>query len=145
MTAMARVAIRNKERLCALRPGAEGRILLETLYYPDEIRTAALDPFERVEVSDDELQMAFTLIEMLESSFEPEQYHDEYRTALMQLIEAKLEGQEIVEAEAPETTKVVDLMAALKASVEAAGKQPEAKPRAGSKDGGRARPKAKAS
>ena len=145
LTAIAQVAIRNKERLCALRPGAEGRILLETLYYPDEIRTAALDPFERVEVSDEELQMAFTLIEMLETSFEPEQYHDEYREALMQLIEAKLEGQEIVEAEAPETAKVVDLMAALKASVEAAGKQSDARTRAGSKNGGRSRAKAKAS
>ena len=123
LTAIAQVAIRNKQRLCALRPGAEGRVLLETLYYPDEIRTAALDPFESAEVSDDELQMAFTLIEMLEAPFAPADYRDEYRDALMQLIEAKLEGQEIVEAEAPETAKVVDLMAALRASVEAAGKR----------------------
>ena len=142
LTAVAQVAIRNKERLCSLRPGAEGRILLETLYYPDEIRTAALDPFEGVEVSDEELQMAFTLIEMLETSFQPEDYHDEYRVALMQLIEAKLEGQEIVEAEAPETTKVVDLMAALKASVEAAGKEARDTPKAASKSGGRSRAKA---
>ena len=48
LTAVAQIAIRNKERLCALRPGAEGRVLLETLYYPDEIRTAALEPFEEV-------------------------------------------------------------------------------------------------
>jgi DNA end-binding protein Ku len=93
------------------------------LYYPDEIRTAELEPLESVAVSDDELQMAFTLIEMLEKPFAPEEYHDEYREALMQLIEAKLAGQELAAAEEPETAKVVDLMAALKASVEAAGKQ----------------------
>ena len=139
LTAVAKVAIRNKERLCALRP-SDGRILLETLYYPDEIRTAALEPLEELEVSDEELRMAFTLIEMLEQPFEPEQYHDAYREALTQLINAKLEGQEIVEAEAPETTKVIDLMAALKASVEAAGKQREAK--SGGSDGTRAKARA---
>ena len=136
LTAVAQVAIRNKERLCALRPGAEGRVLLETLYYPDELRTAALEPFEQTEVSEDELQMALTLIEMLEAPFQPEDYRDEYRDALMQLIEAKLEGQELVEAEAPETAKVIDLMAALRASVEAASQraaareEPEAAPAA---------------
>ena len=138
LTAVAKVAIRNKERLCALRP-SDGRILLETLYYPDELRTAALEPLEELEVSDEELRMAFTLIEMLEQPFEPAQYHDAYREALMQLINAKLEGQEIVEAEAPETTKVVDLMAALKASVEAAGKQREAKSARSDGTGERAR------
>ena len=121
LVAVAQVAIRNKERLCALRAG-EDRILLETLFYPDEIRTARLDPLDIAEVSDEELAMAFTLVEMLEKPFEPEEYHDDYRDALMALIEAKLEGQEIVEAAEPETVKVVDLMAALRASVEAAGR-----------------------
>lgn len=123
LTAIAQIAIRNKQRLCALRPGASGRILLETLYYPDEIRTAALDPLADVEVPEDELEMAFTLIGMLETAFRPEDYRDEYREALMRLIEARLEGQEIAEPEAPETAKVIDLMAALRASVEAAGGQ----------------------
>ncbi len=118
LTAIAQVAIRNKERLCALRH-FEGRILLETLHYPDELRVRGLEPAESVEVSDAEMEMAFTLIEMLEQPFAPEQYGDEYRAALMTIIDAKLEGQEVVEAEQPTTAKVVDLMSALKASVEA--------------------------
>ena len=125
LVAVAQVAIRNKERLCALRPG-DGRILLHTLFYPDEIRSTRLEPFEAAAVSDDELKMALTLVEMLEKPFEPDEYHDEYRDALMIVINAKLEGQEIVEAAEPETAKVVDLMAALKASVEAASQQHEA-------------------
>ena len=145
LTAVAQIAIRNKERLCALRPGAEGRVLLETLYYPDEIRTAALEPFEEAEVSEDELKMALTLIEMLEAPFAPQDYRDEYRDALMQLIEAKLEGQELVEAEAPETAKVVDLMAALRASVEAAGKRAAARPEAAPASSAGERSRAKAS
>ena len=129
LVAVAQVAIRNKERLCALRaPAADeegaghggGRILLETLYYPDEIRTAQLDPLDLEDVSEEELQMAFTLIGMLEKPFEPEEYHDEYREALMAVINAKLEGVELAEAAEPETAKIVDLMAALRASVEAA-------------------------
>ena len=125
LVAVAQVAIRNKERLCALRPG-DGRILLHTLFYPDEIRSTKLEPFEAAAVSDDELKMALTLVEMLEQPFDPDAYHDQYRDALMTIINAKLEGQEIVEAAEPETTKVVDLMAALKASVEAAGQQHDA-------------------
>jgi len=125
LVAVAQVAIRNKERLCALRPG-DGRILLHTLFYPDEIRSTKLEPFEPAAVSNDELKMALTLVEMLEQPFQPDAYHDEYRDALMTVINAKLEGQEIVEAAEPETAKVVDLMAALKASVAAASQQHDA-------------------
>ena len=125
LVAVAQVAIRNKERLCALRAG-DNRILLETLYYPDEIRTAQLEPLDLAEVSEDELAMAFTLIGMLEKPFAPEEYHDEYREALMAVINAKLEGVELAEAAEPETAKIVDLMAALRASVEAASRQHDA-------------------
>ena len=89
--------------------------------------------------------MALTLIEMLEAPFAPQDYRDEYRDALMQLIEAKLEGQELVEAEAPETAKVVDLMAALRASVEAAGKRAAARPEAAPASSAGERSRAKAS
>ena len=125
LVAVAQVAIRNKERLCALRAG-ENRILLETLYYPDEIRTAQLEPLDLEDVSEEELAMAFTLIGMLEKPFAPGEYHDEYREALMAVINAKLEGVELAEAAEPETAKIVDLMAALRASVEAAGRQHDA-------------------
>ena len=118
LTAIAQIAVRNKEQLCALRPH-EGRIILETLHYPDELRMCNLEPLESAETSDAEMEMAFTLIDMLEQTFEPEQYRDEYRDALMTIINAKLEGQEVVEAEEPATAKIIDLMSALKASVEA--------------------------
>lgn len=121
LVAIAKIAIRNKERLCALRP-LDGTIVLETLHYPDEIRIEKSE-IPEVDVSERELQMALTLIEMLQEPFEPEKYHDEYRNALMQLIEAKLEGQELEDVVAPAPAKVTDLMAALKASVEAQKKK----------------------
>ena len=102
--------------------------MLETLFYPDELRMPALEPVEPVDVSDAEMQMAFTLIEMLEQPFEPANYRDEYRDALMEIINAKLEGQEVVEAEEPATAKVIDLMSALKASVAATKARQEAAP-----------------
>jgi DNA end-binding protein Ku len=122
LTAIAKIAIRNKEQLCALR-AMEGTLMLETLYYPDEIRVERGIELPDVKVSDPELKMASALIDLLTVEFEPEQYQDTYREALMEVINAKLEDREVVESEAPEPTKVVDLMAALKASVEATKKQ----------------------
>jgi len=122
LTAVAKIAIRNKERLCALRP-MDGTLMLETLYYPDEIRVERGTEVPEVQVTDRELEMASTLIDLLADSFEPEKYQDEYRRALMEIIEAKLQGEEFVEAPAPAPAKVTDLMAALKASVEAAKKR----------------------
>ena len=122
LTAVAKIAIRNKERLCALRP-MDGTLMLETLYYPDEIRVERGVELPEVQVSDRELEMASTLIDLLADAFEPEKYEDEYRQALMAIIEAKLQGEEFVEAPAAAPAKVTDLMAALKASVEAAKKR----------------------
>ena len=122
--AIAKVAIRQKERLSCLRPYQDA-IALETMYYPDEIR--ALDdlsvPEEDGVVSDAELQMATMLIDQLAGEFEPEMYNDEYRAALEKVIEARLSSTELVAAApAPETGKVVDLMAALRESIELAKK-----------------------
>jgi DNA end-binding protein Ku len=127
LTAVANIAIRNKERLCALRP-CDGSIVLDTLLYADEIRSEDRPRVPEVMVSEPELNMAQALIDMLSQDFKPEQYHDQYREALLAAIETKLQGEEIVEAPAAPTPKVTDLMAALKASVEAAKKgkpQPE--------------------
>jgi DNA end-binding protein Ku len=121
VAAIAKVALRNKESLCVLRPG-ENVLMLETLYYPDEIRTAELPAAPEVLVSPQELTMALTLVEMLEEPFDPSKYHDEYRTALLQMIEAKANGQEVVATPEAPMPKTVDLMAALKASLEAAKK-----------------------
>ena len=130
LIAIAKVAIRTKERLCALRARGD-QLILETLFYPDEIR----DPGEAAavdEVSEEEMEMARALIEMLEEPFDPEKYKDQYREALMTIIEAKLEGQEVATPEAAAPQPAVDLMAALRASVEAARarKEGEATPAA---------------
>lgn len=124
LTAVAQVAIRNKERLCALRP-YEGTLMMDTLFYPDEIRAHGIEGIDDIEVSEKELAMAFTLIDVLEEPFDPTKYTDQYRAALMQIIEAKLEGQEIVAQPAAAKGKVIDLMSALKESVEAAKKAKE--------------------
>jgi DNA end-binding protein Ku len=121
VTAVAKIALRNKESLCVLRPG-ENVLMLETLYYPDEIRTADLPAEPEVLVSPQELNMALTLVEMLEEPFDAKKYHDQYRVALLELIEAKANGQEVVAAPEAPLPKTVDLMAALKASLEAAKK-----------------------
>jgi len=118
LTALAKIAIRNKEQLCALRP-SNGILILETLFYADEIRQDSRPTVSEVPISRAEEDMAGTLVDILAEPFEPEKYKDEYRNALMEVIEAKLQGVEIEEAPVAAPTKVTDLMAALKASVAA--------------------------
>ena len=118
LVAIAKIAIRQKEQLCALRV-RDGGLVLETLYYPDEIRSPETQPAD-VEVSEQEMEMASALIDMLHEPFDPEKFTDEYREALMSIITAKLEGEEVVVPEEPVAQPAVDLMAALRASVEAA-------------------------
>jgi DNA end-binding protein Ku len=122
VSAVAKIALRNKESLCVLRPSENNLLMLETLYYPDEIRTADLQAAPDVMVSQPELNMALSLVEMLEEPFDPKKYHDEYRNALLEVIEAKRTGQELVAAPETPMPQTVDLMAALKASLEAAKK-----------------------
>jgi DNA end-binding protein Ku len=124
LIAVAKIAIRNKERLCALRP-LDGTIMLETLFYPDEVRVEKGAESPAADVSERELTMAFTLIDLLTEPFEPGKYHDDYREALTQVIEAKLQGEEVVAVPAAPPGKAVDLMSALKASVEEARKRRE--------------------
>ena len=124
LTAVAQIAIRNKERLCALRP-LDGTLMLQTLFYPDEIRVQRDPEVPKVQLSEQELTMAFTLIALLSGPFDPAGYRDEYREALMEVIEAKLQGRELLELP-PAPRGAVDLMAALRASVEAAGNGKEA-------------------
>jgi Ku protein len=121
LSAVATITIRKKEQLCVLRPNA-GTIVLETLYYPDEVRMERGVNLDNVKVSDRELEMAFTLIDILRRPFDPSEYHDHYREALAQLIEQKLEGKQVVKAPAARETRVFDLADALKRSVEAAKK-----------------------
>jgi DNA end-binding protein Ku len=122
LTALATITIRKKEQLCALR-AHEGTVMLETLYYPDEIRNDRGMDLSGVKVSDRELEMAFTLIDIFRKPFDPSEYHDHYREALAELIEAKLEGKQVVNAPMPKDTRVIDLADALRRSVEAAKKE----------------------
>jgi DNA end-binding protein Ku len=118
VTGVASIAIRNKENLCALRP-ADGTILLETLHYPDEIRERDVSVPD-VLVNDRELAVASALVDALAEPFDPSKYHDRYREALLELIEAKTQGREVVVPEGGRAEPVTDLMAALRASIEAA-------------------------
>jgi DNA end-binding protein Ku len=122
VSAVAKIALRNRESLCVIRASENNVLMLETLYYPDEVRTADLPATPDVMVSQPELAMALSLVEMLEEPFDPKQYSDSYRTTLLDMIEAKRNGQEIVAAPETPLPQTVDLMAALKASLEAAKK-----------------------
>lgn len=119
--AIGKIALRDREHLCRLALHERG-LLLNTLHWPDEIRSTGelAIPEESQDVHKRELDMAVMLIENLSQHFDPERHHDAYREALLQVVESKLNNQPLEQVEAPEPAKVTDLMAALKASVEAA-------------------------
>jgi len=118
--AVAKVAFREKEHLATLRL-RDKVLVLETMFWPDEIRAPRFEELdEEVELRPQEIKMARSLIDSLTDDFEPEEFTDEYRVALEELIRKKVEGEEITFAEPSEPSKVVDLMDALRASVEAA-------------------------
>ena len=122
LTAICKVVIKDREALAALDP-YDKTMLLSTLHWPDEIRsTADLDlPDEKVEFKPAEKAMAEQLVAAMTGEFEPAEYRDEYREALMGVIQEKVEGKEIAKAPEPVPAgKLVDLMAALEASVSAA-------------------------
>lgn len=130
---IAKIAIRSKSSLAAIRVLDEC-LSIETIFYPDEIRPIAQVPNlpERTEVNSKELDMAKLLIEQLSTPFEPEKYTDDYRERLLDLINSKVSGEEIKIAPARQETNVVDLMAALQASIEAVkpiGTDPGTKPK----------------
>ncbi len=120
--AIVKVALRSREALACLRV-RDDVLVLETMLWPDEIRTPDFSVLDSdVDVKPAEVTMAQSLIEALSGDFDPTQYTDEYRAALESLIEAKADGHALVAPAAAEADAgtVVDLMAALRASVEAA-------------------------
>ena len=126
---IAKVSFRDKEHLAALR-FKDDAFVLETMYWPlDEIREAE---FGDVDVSSkargQEVEMARQLIENLTAEWNPDEFTDDYREAMLKIVEAKINGEEIEVVEAEPTAKVVDLMEALKASVAAAKKQADDEP-----------------
>lgn len=129
--AIVKVALRQREQLATLRV-RDGLLVLNTMLWPDEVRVPEfgfLD--EPVEAREPELAMAASLIDSMTGDFEPEDYTDDYREALQEVISAKVEGREVATpAEPEEAPAAVDLMAALRASVERAqaargGAEPE--------------------
>ncbi|WP_460989945.1 non-homologous end joining protein Ku [Sinomonas soli] len=127
LTAVVKFALRQKSRLGALRVRGDVMVL-QALLWPDEVREAAFPILEdtEVKISDKELKMSSSLVESLSSDFEPEQFTDEYQTQLTQLVEAKLAKGDAVDteetfgapAEEGEGAEVLDLMEALRRSVE---------------------------
>ncbi len=122
---IARLVMRGKQYVAAVRATDDGHLVLSTMVYADEVvEPAAIDELgevEDVEVSDRELKMATQLVDSLAAEFEPQQFHDSYREQVLELIDQKASGQEWVAPEPTEAApKVVDLMAALEASVAAA-------------------------
>ena len=128
---IAKVVIRNKQHLACLRT-YDGVLLLETMYYADEVRQPqALDgDLGTAKLQKAEVEMAKSLVENLSESFEPEKYDDQYRKELLELIRAKAKGQPLPEPQEEEGGEVVDLMAALRESVERTKKQRKPKRRA---------------
>ncbi|TCJ02861.1 Ku protein [Cytobacillus praedii] len=117
---LAKIIIRSKEQLAVLRV-YENTLVMETIHYPDEVRKAGDVPNVPAEdkVTKKEIDTAILLIDQLTTDFEPEKYTDEYRTALLELIESKRTGKEIVTpVEKAPATNVTDLMAALQASID---------------------------
>jgi DNA end-binding protein Ku len=121
---IAHFVLRTKQYLAAIRP-SDGRLLLSTMVYADEVNDPSaideLDDVVDVKISAKELAMATQLVESLAGDFEPERFRDTYRDAVLELIEKKAAGEEVVAPVSQiQPEKVVDLMAALEASVAAA-------------------------
>jgi len=137
--ALAQYAARGKQYLVMISPLDDG-LLLQQLYYSDEVRPMSEVPLDEAEVKDKELDLAIALIHQIESdTFRPENYKDDVKTRVEAAIQAKVEGAEVVVAEAEPKAQIIDLMAALKASLgdksasppPAAEEEPAAKGRKG--------------
>lgn len=117
--AIAKTVLGTKETLLAIIPREEG-ILIQTMFFEDEVKILPKD-YKKPEVSDAELNMAQTLISSMDKPYEPANYQDEYQQKLKAMIQAKIDGKEIAEPVQTVTT-VIDLMEALKQSLELAKK-----------------------
>ena len=119
--AIGKTVMGTKDTLMAIIPREDG-VLISTMFYADDIKELQKQ-YNKPAVSDQELNMAKTLINSMDTPFDPSKYKDEYQVKLHELIETKISGKEIVAAEPESAGKVIDLMDALKASVEKAQKE----------------------
>jgi DNA end-binding protein Ku len=136
--AVGKLVLSGKQYLALLRPSGE-TLVLELLFYPEDVRSAGEieDAVGGVEVSDQELSMARQLIDSLTRPFDPGEFTNEHKQAVMRLVEQKLAGEEISIQSEPEPAPAPDLMAALKASLEQTEKGQPAKASADKKQNGR--------
>lgn len=127
--AIAKTVIGQSEKLLCLIPTEKG-ILIETLFFYSEVKEMPKEPAHPT-LSDAELTMAKTLVNSMVQEFQPEQYHDEYQQRLRQIIEAKINGQEITQGQEEESSNIINIMEALQASIAKleTEKQPPKKPR----------------
>ncbi len=114
---IAKVAMHNREHIVVLRPAHTGMVL-HTMYYRSEIRAADEFRTDTSVIKEKELQLARTLIDSLAADFEPEKYTDTYRENLDKMIQAKIEGHKVVETPAHHIAPVIDIMEALRKSLE---------------------------
>lgn len=119
--AIGKTVMGTKDTLMAIIPREDG-ILISTMFYSDDVKELQKQ-YNKPQVSEAELNMAKMLINSMDTPFDPSQYKDEYQEKLRELIETKISGKEVVAAESEEPGKVIDLMEALKASVEKAKKE----------------------
>jgi DNA end-binding protein Ku len=136
--AIAKIVIRNKQHLACLRP-VDDALVLETMYYADEIRKPGEVPKPRLQPA--EVEMAKSLIDNLAGAWDPDKYHDRYRNQLLELLEKKAEGEPLPEPSKDSGGEVVDLMEALRQSVAATkrGQRKPAKKRTAAKSGASAK------
>jgi DNA end-binding protein Ku len=121
--AIGKTVMGTKDTLMAIIPRNEG-ILISTMFFADEVKEIQKQ-YTKPEVAKQELEMAKLLINSMDTPFDPSKYKDEYQVRLRELIEAKISGKEVVAAEPKSAGKVIDLMEALKASVDKAKKDKE--------------------
>jgi DNA end-binding protein Ku len=114
---IAKIAMHNREHVVVLRPGDKGMVL-HTMYYADEVRRSEEFRTDASSLKEKELALAKMLVESLAGEFEPEKYHDAYRDNLRKMIEAKIEGHKVVETPEAHIAPVIDIMEALKKSLE---------------------------
>ena len=133
--AIAKIAMHNREHIVLIRPSGGG-LILHTLYYPDELHKANRSETPKAKYTAKELELAKSLVGHLTAPFKPEQFKDTYRENVERLIKQKQKGQKITTVEQPRKAPVIDLMEALKRSLDA-GKTGKGAPKPGKKTAGR--------
>jgi DNA end-binding protein Ku len=124
LVGIGKVVLQRREHLCCIRPLDEFMVL-DTIHYQDEIIPTDQIVKPKAEVNEAELEMAMSLIKVMSGHFEPDKYKDEYKAALKVMVETKIKGEKIT-ATTPPKIEIGDLMASLRASIDAAKKEPVA-------------------